>query len=191
VIARISKQSANSNVAAKLHSQLVGAFGERAVEAELLRHGWLSANFNSSVDNAREYDIVCTKDGKVALLQVKTCNATEDAFTFGGFKRDEPIRPRKFSDNEFTVLVKMGVQRASDQFYVVPTQIVHDEIRFRQTEWLGVAKRDGDRRQDIGMWVLRLSKRRDGMGEKGRDMATKLKTYEGAWAQLDDIGKRP
>jgi len=35
-----------------LDNQLVGAFGEKAAKAELLRQGWQTANFNANVKNA-------------------------------------------------------------------------------------------------------------------------------------------
>jgi hypothetical protein len=41
----------------RLSNQAVGAFGERAVEAELLRHGWIPANVNATVKNAADFDI--------------------------------------------------------------------------------------------------------------------------------------
>jgi hypothetical protein len=48
----------------KISPQAVGAFGEHAVEVELLRHGWIPANVNATVKNAANYDIFARKDAK-------------------------------------------------------------------------------------------------------------------------------
>jgi hypothetical protein len=46
---------------ARTSGQLVGAFGERAVEAELLRRGWLTANINASIRNVKDFDLFAVK----------------------------------------------------------------------------------------------------------------------------------
>jgi hypothetical protein len=51
--------------------QAVGAYGEKVVEAELLRRSWIASNVNASVRNAAEFDVIAQKDGRVALLRVK------------------------------------------------------------------------------------------------------------------------
>jgi hypothetical protein len=38
--------------------QQVGAYGEKMVEAALLRRGWIPSNVNASVKNAARFDIV-------------------------------------------------------------------------------------------------------------------------------------
>jgi hypothetical protein len=38
--------------------QAVGAYGEKVVEAALLRLGWIPSNVNASVKNAARFDIV-------------------------------------------------------------------------------------------------------------------------------------
>jgi hypothetical protein len=42
----------------KMTPQAVGAYGERMVEAALLRLGWIPSNVNASVKNAARFDIV-------------------------------------------------------------------------------------------------------------------------------------
>ena len=64
----------------------VAAFGERTVEAELLRNRWIPANFNSSVRNAADYDIAAQKRGRTILVSVKTCYAAK-SFQIRFFKR--------------------------------------------------------------------------------------------------------
>ena len=41
--------------------QAAGAFGEKAVEAELLRRNWMPANVNATVKNAAKFDIYALK----------------------------------------------------------------------------------------------------------------------------------
>jgi hypothetical protein len=49
----------------KITHQAAGAFGEKAVEAELLRHNWIPANINQTVKNAADFDIrhICQERG--------------------------------------------------------------------------------------------------------------------------------
>jgi hypothetical protein len=65
-----------------MSSQAVGAYGEKIVEAELLRRGWLPANVNATVKNAAEFDILAQKEGRIVCLRVKTCGIGQRAFIF-------------------------------------------------------------------------------------------------------------
>ena len=87
----------------------------------------------------------------------------------------------KFSDTDFTVLVSMSGNRNRDQFYVLPSRVVREEIALRQRHYLSVAKRDGTARKDTGHWTLRLAKRRDGRQEPGYGLEEKWKQYLEAW----------
>ena len=150
----------------KLNHQAIGAFGERAVEAELLRRGWIPANVNATVKNAA--------DGPDLR-----------AFQFGGFEPGEQVKVGKFSDTDFTILVSMSSDRSRDQFYVVPSSVVRQEIALRRKEYLSVAKRDGAARKDTGHWTLRLAKRKDGRQEAGYGLEDKWKQYLEAWDLLE------
>ena len=90
----------------KLNHQAVGAFGERAVEAELLRRGWIPANVNATVKNAADFDIYVVKQGHTVHLRVRACGPDSRAFQFGGFDPSKQVNVGKFSDTDFTVLVK-------------------------------------------------------------------------------------
>ena len=70
----------------KLNHQAIGAFGERAVEAELLRRGWIPANVNATVKNAADFDIYAVKKGHTVHLRVRACGPDLRAFQFGGFE---------------------------------------------------------------------------------------------------------
>ena len=84
----------------RLSHQAVGAFGERAVEAELLRHGWIPANVNATVKNAADFDIYAVKDGHTLHLRVRACGPDSRAFQFGAFDPGEQVKVGKFSDTD-------------------------------------------------------------------------------------------
>jgi hypothetical protein len=165
--------------------QAVGAFGERAVEAELLRHGWIPANVNATVKNAANFDIFAVKGARTVHIQVKTCSGDIAAFQFGGFTPNRPVTSRGIGVQDFTILVCMGARRAGDQFYIVPTAVVRKEIRKRQCDYTKTPRRDGQNRKDTGHWTLRLSGRRNGCDEGGWGLAEKWREYRGNWSRLD------
>lgn len=61
----------------RTNGQLVGAFGERAVEAELLRRGWVTANINASIRNVKDIDLFAEKNNRSLRIRVKTCSRKE------------------------------------------------------------------------------------------------------------------
>jgi|HubBroStandDraft_1064217.scaffolds.fasta_scaffold1331250_2 hypothetical protein len=82
--------------------QAVGAYGEKVVEAELLRDGWIASNVNASIRNAADFDIFALKDGRTVHLRVKTCGPKMDAFQFG-FPAEQMIATGNFGASDFTV----------------------------------------------------------------------------------------
>ena len=160
--------------------QLVGAFGERAVEAELIRHGWVPANVNSTVKNSADFDIFAVNSGRTIHIRVKTCGKSEESFQFG-FVPNQAIPSLKVSAIDFTVLVKEGTSRDKDKFYVVPSHIVRKELCDRQKDYMAKKKRNGQPRKDIGHWSLRLKGRRDGQFEPGYDIEKRWAKYLDNW----------
>jgi len=73
----------------KITHQAAGAFGEKAVEAELLRHNWIPANVNQTVKNAAKFDIYAVKVDRSVQIRVKTCRPNMTAFLYGGFSPRE------------------------------------------------------------------------------------------------------
>jgi hypothetical protein len=127
------------------YDQVVGAYGEKVVEAELLANGWLPANVNATVSNAANFDIFAQKGDRVVAIQVKSCGPEQQGFSFPRFP---PIREPHA--REFMVLVKMGKRREADQIFVIPTRELYKDIMaFREA-----SKKAGIK--DIGMWTLRL-----------------------------------
>jgi hypothetical protein len=167
----------------KITPQAAGAFGEKAVEAELLRHNWIPANVNASVKNAAKFDIYAVnrvnERERQVQIQVKTCRPGMPAFLNGGFQAGKPITAAGISESDFTVVVRMGDKRERDRFYVVPTAVVWTEIGARQ--------REHKVRKHIGMWRLRFKGRRDGRQEAGCDIENKWSQYLDDWQQLDRV----
>jgi hypothetical protein len=160
--------------------QAAGAFGEKAVEAELLRRNWIPANVNATVKNAAKFDIYALKERRWVLIQVKTCRPGMGAFLCSGFQPGEPITTETVEPTEFTIVVRMGNQHGADRFYVVPTKVAYTEIGNRQRE---TAEKGG--RKDIGMWRLSFAPRKDGKPEAGTDIDIKWGKYLDFWDSLN------
>ena len=64
--------------------QGVGAYGEKLVEAALLRRGWIPSDVNATVKNAARFDIITQgPNGQLVPIRVKTCGPGQDAFQYG------------------------------------------------------------------------------------------------------------
>lgn len=144
-------------VSDSITKQAIGAYGERAAEAELIRHGWLTANTNASMKNAADFDIVANKGKSIVKIRVKTCGPGADAFVFGGFHSGQPIESGNLDKADFTILVAMGHHRNDDVFYIVPTLIVRKRIKDYRREYLSKTRLDGDEKKDLGWWTLHLA----------------------------------
>jgi hypothetical protein len=159
------------------YEQVVGAYGERVVEAELLGNGWLPANVNATVSNAANFDIFAQKGDQVIAIQVKSCGPEQEGFSFPRFppSRQPGVR-------EFTVLVKMGKRREADQIFVIPTRELHKDIMaFREASKKATIK-------DIGMWTLRLHEPRRALKDHrryGYGFARKWEKWLNNWKQLE------
>ena len=171
----------------ELTPQKVGAFGERAVEAELLRRGWIPANVNPTVKNAADYDIFAYKPSVQVLLRVKTCGPTQPGFQFGGFKGE--IQTEGFARHDFTILVRMGHDRRDDQFYVVPTRVVREQLKKHREHYLGVRRRDGESRKDLGHWTKHLAGLGSGEDRPSHGLQRRWAHYLGNWALLEGFAE--
>jgi hypothetical protein len=181
---RLAQSRLNTPTIQKITHQAAGAFGEKAVEAELLRHNWIPANVNQTVKNAAKFDIFAVKadlPDRSVQIRVKTCRPKMTGFLWGGFSPGDPITTADITASDFTVVVRMGERREDDRFYVVPTTVAWKEIAKRQSEHQN--KKNGAK--EIGMWRLTFSDRRDGQKEAGRGIEEKWRQYEDAWDLLD------
>jgi hypothetical protein len=158
------------------YSQVVAAYGEKIVEAELLRNGWLPANVNATVSNAANFDIFAQKSDHIVPIQVKTCGPDKKEFGLRFPPSREP------GPNDFTVLVKMGRNRETDQIFVMPTRELHEDIKKYRQAYLSVERRD------IGMWILRLEEPRRDVKDYRRPsygFAQKWQRWLNNWKQLE------
>jgi len=169
----------------RMRAQAVGAYGEKAVEAELLRHGWIASNVNASIKNAVDFDIFALKKNRSVQLRVKTCGPNIDAFQFGGFQPAQDIGTDEISEGEFMILVRMGVTRQDDHFYIIPTRIIRETLSAYRKAYLGQAKRDGGARKDVGHWTLFLKELRSGEDRINFGLARKWETYRDNWGVLE------
>jgi len=170
----------------ELTPQRVGAFGERSVEAELLRRGWIPANVNPTVKNAADYDIFAYKDPIEVHIRVKTCGPHQPGFQFGGFKGE--IETSGIRKNDFTVLVRMGsVDRSGDQFYIVPTIVVRKQLKKHRGHYLQTPKRDGQPRKDLGHWTMHLAELRNGEVRPSHGLEQRWLQYLGNWKILEQV----
>jgi len=156
--------------------QLVGAFGERSVEAELLRRGWVAANVNASVKNAADFDIFALKNGRTIQVRVKTCGPGVTGFQFN-FPPNLPISLDGIGRSDFTILVRMDKTREGDKFFVMPTAQLRKEVAARQKAYLSIPTRQGQKRKDTGHWTLHF---RGGTG-----IDENWKKYLEAWNLLE------
>lgn len=168
--------------------QAAGAFGEKAVEAELLRRNWIPANVNATVKNVAKFDIYAVKANRSVQIQVKTCRPNMTAFLYSGFHPGEPITTKDVGGADFTIVVRMGNQRQDDQFYVVPTPVALKEIGKRQRAHSEKYEKGV---KDIGMYRLSFAPRKDGQEEAGRDIERKWGKYLGRWDTLDGPNVSP
>lgn len=175
-----SKPTRPRGAATSSEPELVGAFGEKAVEAELLRRGWRTANFNSSIKNAANYDLVAWKSKRTVQLRVKTCGPGWNAFQFS-MKPGQELPTAEVGDTDYTILVRMGAVREDDLFYVVPTRTLREQINAWRSEALSQARPQSDR----GHWTLRLAERRGGEDRPNYGFERKWKCYLNNWRLLD------
>ena len=171
-------------------AQAVGAFGEKAAEAELLRHGWIPSNVNATVKNAADFDIYALKGTCTMHLRVKTCGPGQNAFQFGGFKPGEEITFDNLRKSDFTILVRMDDDRQKDEFYILPTRVVRQQLKKYRRSYLSTRKRDGQKRKDTGHWTLHLAEMRSGEGRDNYSFAKKWAKYRDAWCSLERVAKK-
>ncbi len=127
----------------RISPQAAGALGEHAVEVELLRHGWILANVNATV-RCCDFDIFAVKDDKTVLLRVRArAPRTLAYFSSAGSSPTSRCRSQTSRKTISLVLVAISSDRARDEFYVMPSRVVREEIILRQKDYLAIAKKDG------------------------------------------------
>jgi hypothetical protein len=167
----------------KMTPQAVGAYGEKMVEAALLRLGWIPSNVNASVKNAARFDIVAQgPQGQLVPIRVKTCGPGQEAFQWG--LKPGPVPMHDLQEVDFTVLVAMGEKAAEDRFYVVPTRDVREALEAGRVSFYRVYRKDGERRVETGQITLWLRPLRSGKDNCQYDFARKWARYINQWYLL-------
>ena len=167
--------------------QAVGAYGEKMVEAALLRLGWIPSNVNASVRNAARFDIVAQgPEGQLVPIRVKTCGPGQEAFQFG-FKPGK-VPMDDLLPVDFTVLVAMGASTAADRFFVVPTRVVRAALEAGRIAFYERLRRDGQPRVETGqitLWLRPL--RKEDERDRQHDFVRKWARYLNGWDLLTGI----
>jgi hypothetical protein len=172
----------------RLSNQAVGAYGEKAVEAELLRRQWIPSNVNATVKNAAEYDLIAQKEGRVVLLRVKTSGPNQGGFQFNLPPGRKSIL-KVLKSNDFTALVSMGDERDGDRFFIVPTRVVRKSLNSHMDEYLGMKTREGQPRKDTGQWTLHWAGLKSGARRHSHGYEAKWQQYRDAWDILDKFAR--
>jgi hypothetical protein len=173
-------------VTRNMTAQAVGAYGEKMVEAALLRQGWIPSNVNASVKNAAHFDIVAQRpDGRLVPIRVKTCGIGQEAFLYGFEPGKVPTDDLREVD--FTVLVAMGEDMSADRFFVVPTRVVREALEEARRFFYDVPRRDGGKRVETGQITLWLRPLRSGKDDRQHDFAQKWERYLNGWDLLTGI----
>jgi hypothetical protein len=171
----------------KMTPQMVGAYGEKMVEAALLRRCWIPSNVNASVKNAARFDIVAQgPDAQLVPIRVKTCGIKQEAFQYG-FKAHEPVPKDDVGKVDFTVLVAMGENATADRFFVVPTRIVRDALEAAREFFYRFPRKDGVAKVDTGQITLWLKPLKSGSDDHQHDFAQRWKHYLDAWDSLAGV----
>ena len=160
-------------------TQLVSAFGERAVEAELLRNGWVTANVNASIRNVKDIDLFAVKNNRSLHIRVKTCSPKNDMSY--GLRKGQEITTDDIRGTDFTVVVRMGATRNEDQFYVVPSRVVLQAL----AEWRRAALAGPRPQKDIGLWVLRWREHSSSQNKPNYGFEKKWEKYLDRWGGLE------
>jgi hypothetical protein len=79
----------------------------------------------------------------------------------------------------------MGETRATDEFYVMPTQVLRRTISQYREFYLAQQKRDGGARKDTGHWTLNLPGLRSGENRPNYGLREKWKQYRNNWPALE------
>jgi hypothetical protein len=176
--------------ASKMTPQAVGAYGEKMVEAALLRLGWIPSNVNDSVKNAARFDIVAQgPEGQLVPIRVKTCGPGLEAFQYG-YKLDLPIPTDDLRPVDFTVLVAMGEgvtdERffTDDRFFAVPTHKMREALEAIRVAFLKRTRKDGQPLAPNVPISLHLRSLRNRIDDDRHGFARKWECYLNAWGSL-------
>jgi hypothetical protein len=167
-------------------AQTVGAMGETIVLYELMFHGWLPANVNTLVRNARNIDVIAIKEHAQVALSIKTSGFKSNSnFQLGGISESKVFNRHSFgAQAQFVCFVILSPKSAHDYCcYVVPVKVAEEAIQNADRHWRSHPKRDGGERKP-GIRGIRFTGC-DTPGNIGAGFENKWSVYKDAWYLLD------
>lgn len=121
---------------------LIGNAGEYYVMAELLKRDWIAA---MAARNAPDFDILVTNGEKTVKVRVKTKSEKYDVWQWS-IKKDGTIIRNVTDLEDFTILVNLTMDHKEMDYYVVPTQVVHDILVEDFKAWVSTPGKGGRQR---------------------------------------------
>lgn len=166
----------------KSSTQVVGRMGELWVELKLLQRGWQVGNFNATTANNKGWDLFAVKGDLARRIRVKAATNRDPVWSWSkGSSRPFPDLVDDGSD--FSVIVLRAFEDHPD-FYVVPSQILDQELWQVWSRYMSHPKRDGGTRLDPKRWWLFF----DGQTtdpDSDRGYKNKWAQYRNGWDELE------
>lgn len=165
--------------------QLSGAQGEAIVLYELMWHGWIPANINQFVKDARNIDIIAIKGVRKVALTVKASGKTGGGtIQIGGNAAQKAFNRHPGAEASFVVFVLIDNESSRKyRCFVVPVEMAEKAVVESHRHWMSHKRRDGKPRKEgirgIGFFG------RDTQGNVASDFSTKWREYENNWEQLE------
>lgn len=133
---------------AEISNILCGVAGEYFVAAELSRMGYIAS---ITLRNTKGLDILVSNENasRQVGIQVKTNQDTKRAWMLN--KKAENY----FADNLFYVFVNLKEKEERPDFYIVPSQIVAEQIKKTHRDWLDTPGRQGQPHKDTSIRTFR------------------------------------
>jgi hypothetical protein len=180
------KDGEKDSIRQGIPSQAVGSAGELIVQARLLMRGWVAGNANSGgMMNAPAVDLFAAKGDRTLRIAVKATGPGSKAVQWNApfgweslFKGD--IRPH------FVIFVWFHNRKRLDEcrIFVVPADVVDDDVRNAHNHWHSHPKKDGSPHKE-GRHVAIGWLGKDTLGNIANGFAEKWKQYEDNWSLLE------
>ena len=162
-----------------MNSIMKGNTGEFYALAELSRRGWAAAQ---TARNTRVYDILARKGSRQVAIRVKT--KTSDARVFQWNAKEDGRIFAEIGKDDYCVLVDIPESDEEfPQFYIVPTQLLHNWLSADFTSWLRTPGKI--KAQHSPSNRRRLFYMDDDTTRTAHGYRTKLKPYLANWQILD------
>ena len=129
-----------------------GNAAQLLVASELNRRGWSAA---VTLGNTPHVDVLCSnQDGtRFAFIQVKSFHVKNKSCAVGK-KAENP-----YGDNFFWVIVGLSDDKEQkDVFYIVPANVMSQNVRAFHTQWLSTPGENGQQHEDTSLRKVHVGK---------------------------------